>query len=83
MGQAREHLPDLVFCDIMMPQMNGPGLLAALQSEAALKHILLVFLSANAQPEKLDDALRLGANGYVAKPFNFARLQAISTQHLE
>ena len=63
--------------------MNGLGLLAALQSEAALKHIPLVFLSASAEPKKLDDALRLGANGYVTKPFNFARLQAISTQHLE
>lgn len=79
---AREHLPDLIFCDMMMPQMNGLEVLAALQSEAALKHIPLVFLSASAEPEKLDDALRLGASGYVTKPFNFARLQAILKQHL-
>lgn len=41
--------------------MNGLGLLAALQSEAALKPVPLVFLSASAEPKKLDDALRLGA----------------------
>ena len=41
--------------------MNGLGLLAALQSEAALKPVPLVFLSASAKPKKLDDALRLGA----------------------
>ena len=80
---AREYLPDLIFCDMMMPQMNGLEVLAALQSEAALRHIPLVFLSASAEPEKLDDALRLGASGYVTKPFNFARLQAILRLHLE
>lgn len=79
---ARKHLPDLIFCDMMMPQMNGLEVLAALQSEAALRQIPLVFLSASAEPEKLDDALRLGASGYVTKPFNFARLQAILKKHL-
>lgn len=80
---AREHFPDLIFCDMMMPQMNGLEVLAVLQSEAELKHIPVVFLSASAEPEKLEDALHLGASGYVTKPFNFAQLQAVLSQHLK
>jgi CheY-like chemotaxis protein len=77
---ARQQQPDLIFCDVMMPQMNGMEVLAALQSEPALKHIPLVFLSASAESERLEEALRLGASGYVTKPFNFA--QAVLKQHL-
>ena len=80
---AREHLPDLIFCDMMMPQMNGLEVLAVLRSEAELKRIPLVFLSASAEPEKLEYALSLGASGYVTKPFNFAQLQAVLRHHLE
>ncbi len=79
---ARAHLPDLVFCDVMMPQMNGLEVLEALQDDAVLRRIPFIFLSASAEPEKLEEALRLGASGYVTKPFNFARLQAILKQHL-
>jgi CheY-like chemotaxis protein len=79
---AREQQPDLIFCDVMMPQMNGMEVLAALQSEPALKQIPLVFLSASAESERLEEALRLGASGYVTKPFNFAQLQAVLKQHL-
>ncbi|WP_411884336.1 response regulator transcription factor [Polaromonas sp. YR568] len=79
---AREQAPDLIFCDVMMPQMNGLEVLAALQADAALQHVPLVFLSASAESEKLEEALRLGASGYVTKPFNFAQLQAVLKQHL-
>jgi CheY-like chemotaxis protein len=55
---------------------------AALQADAALQHVPLVFLSASAESERLEEALRLGASGYVTKPFNFAQLQAVLKQHL-
>jgi CheY-like chemotaxis protein/nitrogen-specific signal transduction histidine kinase len=79
---AREQPPDLIFCDVMMPQMNGMEVLAALQADAALKQVPLVFLSASAESERLEEALRLGASGYVTKPFNFAQLQAVLKQYL-
>ncbi|MBW8722530.1 MAG: response regulator [Polaromonas sp.] len=79
---ARDHLPDLIFCDVMMPRMSGLEVLAALQAEPALKQIPLVFLSASAESERLDEALRLGASAYVTKPFNFAQLQAVLKQYL-
>ncbi len=74
--------PDLIFCDVMMPQMNGLEVLAALQLEVRLQRVPFVFLSASAEPERLEEALRLGASGYVTKPFNFAQLRAVLQQHL-
>jgi CheY-like chemotaxis protein len=79
---AKDHLPDLIFCDVMMPQMNGMEVLAALQHEPALQRIPFIFLSASAEAERLEEALRLGASGYVTKPFNFAQLQAVLQQYL-
>ena len=79
---AKDHPPDLIFCDVMMPQMTGMEVLSALQSDAALQHIPFIFLSASAEPERKDEALRLGASGYVTKPFNFAQLRALLHQYL-
>jgi CheY-like chemotaxis protein len=79
---AKEHLPDLIFCDVMMPRMNGMEVLAALQNDPALKQVPLIFLSASAESERLEEALRMGASGYVTKPFNFAQLQAVLKQYL-
>ena len=79
---AKERPPDLIFCDVMMPQMTGMEVLSALQCDAALQHIPFIFLSASAEPERKDEALRLGASGYVTKPFNFAQLRALLHQYL-
>jgi CheY-like chemotaxis protein len=79
---AREQQPDLIFCDVMMPLMNGMEVLAALQAESTLSQVPFIFLSASAESERLEEALRLGASGYVTKPFNFAQLQAVLKQYL-
>ncbi|SDP81841.1 Response regulator receiver domain-containing protein [Rhodoferax sp. OV413] len=79
---VHDQLPDLIFCDVMMPQLNGLDLLAAIQRAPALRHIPLIFLSASAEPELLDEALRRGASGYLTKPFNFTQLRAVLQQHL-
>jgi CheY-like chemotaxis protein len=55
--------------------------LAATQSDPTLRGIPFVFLSASAEPEKLEAALQQGATGYVTKPFNLANLrQLLATQ---
>ena len=78
----RSHRPDFIFCDVMMPQLDGFGVLQAIQSDPALRAIPLVFLSASAEPERLASALRQGASGYVTKPFNLARLRELLAEHL-
>jgi CheY-like chemotaxis protein len=75
-------LPDLIFCDVMMAPMSGMEVLAAIQHVPALQQVPFIFLSASAEPERLDEALRLGARGYVTKPFNFSQLRAVLQQHL-
>ncbi|GAP38530.1 response regulator [Piscinibacter sakaiensis] len=77
-----ERRPDLVLCDIMMPGLTGFEVLAALQADPALRGIPLLFVSASAEPEKLEEALRLGARGYLTKPFNLAGLREALRRHL-
>lgn len=75
-------LPDLIFCDMMMPRMNGLEVLQALQMHAQAKAIPLLFVSASAEPERLQEALSFGARGYLTKPFKLEQLRALLTQHL-
>ncbi|GAB4397962.1 MAG: hypothetical protein OHK0048_08010 [Rhodoferax sp.] len=66
---------DLVFCDVMMPHCDGFEVLRHMQADAALCAIPVVFLSASAEPEKLQDGLAMGARLYITKPFNLHQLR--------
>lgn len=74
--------PDLIFCDVMMPRMNGMQVLEALQANDLCRSIPFIFVSASAEPERLQEALGLGANGYLTKPFSFEQLRRILQTHL-
>lgn len=80
---AQADPPDLIFCDVMMAPMGGMQVLAAVRHIPALRQLPFIFLSASAEPELLQEALRLGASGYVTKPFNFAQLRTVLQQHLQ
>lgn len=82
LASIREHQPDFILCDVMMPGLDGFEVLAAVQADAQLRRIPFVFLSASAEPEKLDAALKCGATGYVTKPFNLAHLRALLQENL-
>ncbi len=79
---ALNQRPDLIICDVTMPLMNGHEVLKALHNDPELKKIPFVFLSASAEPERFDEALRLGATAYVTKPFSFSQLRTLLEQHL-
>jgi len=79
---AQAQIPALIFCDVMMPRMNGMQVLAALQEHDALRGIPFIFVSASAEPERLQEAMGLGANGYLTKPFSFEQLRQILLTHL-
>jgi CheY-like chemotaxis protein len=76
LARAREARPDLVICDILMPRMDGFGVLAALRSGPDTAAIPFIFLTASADKEDLARGLRSGANEYVTKPFKIAELLA-------
>lgn len=79
---VHDHAPDVIFCDVMMPHMDGVELLGILQKENHFKNIPFIFLSANAEPEKIAEAINLGAKDYIIKPFVFSKLKAVLQKNL-
>ena len=73
---ALAQMPDLIVCDITMPEMDGFGVLAALRSQPETAAIPFIFLTASADKEDLARGLQSGANEYVTKPFKIADLLA-------
>ncbi|MEM1054298.1 MAG: ATP-binding protein [Bacteroidota bacterium] len=73
---AREHDPDLVLSDVMMPEMSGIDLARALKADARLGDVPVVLLTARADEDSVLDGLGAGADDYLAKPFSPAELLA-------
>ncbi len=67
---AAEHAPDLVLCDVLMPEMDGYGVLAALRQSAATAGVPFIFLTASADHADRRLALAQGADDYITKPFH-------------
>ncbi|TDU39472.1 Crp-like helix-turn-helix protein [Gelidibacter sediminis] len=67
---AKEHLPDLIVCDIMMPEMDGYEVLEALAKENSTKHIPFIYLSAKTERNDVRKGMNLGADDYITKPFS-------------
>jgi DNA-binding response OmpR family regulator/serine phosphatase RsbU (regulator of sigma subunit) len=77
----RQQQPELVLTDVMMPRLDGFGLLSQLRSAAATRDIPVIMVSARAGPEALVSGLDVGADDYLMKPFTTAELIArIRTQ---
>lgn len=66
---ALEHLPDLILCDVMMPELDGHGVLTTLRQEPATATIPFIFLTAMADKNDLRQGMLLGADDYLTKPF--------------
>jgi CRP/FNR family transcriptional regulator, polysaccharide utilization system transcription regulator len=79
--QARENLPDLILCDIMMPEIDGYGVLYFLGKDPKTSGIPFIFLSAKADQKDIRKGMRLGADDYLTKPFEeMELLEAIETR---
>ena len=81
--RARTDPPDLVLTDVMMPNLDGFGLLAALRREPATTAIPVVMLSARADEDGTVEGLEAGADDYLAKPFTARELRARVRANLE
>lgn len=84
---AKEHQPDLIISDIMMPHMTGLELTKAIRSDSNLSSIPILLLTARSGAEATIDAYEHGANDFVGKPFHsgalLARVRAqLRLQHL-
>ena len=76
LDSALEHLPDLVLSDVMMPELDGFGLLKALRANPVTRAVPLVFLSARAGEEASAEGREAGADDYIVKPFTARELLA-------
>src|SRR2546428_198612 len=65
---ARREKPDLILCDVMMPELDGYGVLRALQADAKLALIPFIFLTAKGEKDDLRSGMNLGADDYLTKP---------------
>src|SRR5689334_10458079 len=65
---ARSALPDLILCDVSMPEMDGYGVLQALRADKATLSIPFIFLTAKGDRKDLRVGMNLGADDYLIKP---------------
>lgn len=72
--RATDELPDLIICDIMMPEMDGFGVLRVLGHQASTMHIPFIFLTAKTEKEDFRKGMGLGADDYITKPFDDVQL---------
>ncbi|MFA6451328.1 MAG: response regulator [bacterium] len=82
---ANEHKVDLVLLDIMMPGFDGFSTLTLLKESAETKHIPVIMLTAVGKKEKVIEAFREGAAGYILKPFKadalLSKIESVLVAH--
>jgi len=74
LAAAQREAPDLIISDVMMPRLDGFGLLKAVRADPGLAGVPLIMLSARAGEEARIEGLGAGADDYVVKPFNAREL---------
>ncbi|WP_199336931.1 response regulator transcription factor [Oscillatoria sp. FACHB-1407] len=79
--QAQMHLPDLILCDPMLPDIDGYSVLATLRQDPLTAGVPFIFMTAEENRTDLRKAMELGANDYLTKPCTLDELlRAITTQ---
>ncbi|MFI5451377.1 response regulator [Pedobacter sp. UC225_61] len=71
---AIKHLPDIILCDIMMPELDGYGVLYLLQKNTQTANIPFIFMTAKAERADMRKGMEMGADDYLTKPFDDVEL---------
>ena len=71
---AKREKPDLILCDVMMPELDGYGVLKALREDTNTTLIPFIFLTAKGEKDDLRSGMNLGADDYLTKPVSQADL---------
>ena len=72
--KAKNTKPDLIICDIMMPELDGYGVLHILSKDIETNQIPFIFLTAKAERSDFRKGMNLGADDYLTKPFDESEL---------
>lgn len=76
LASAREELPALILCDVMMPELDGHAVITSLRADPSTAHIPFIFLTARAERADIRTGMNLGADDYVTKPVTARELIA-------
>jgi len=79
---AREHHPDLLLLDMMMPELSGYEAVGELKGDPATSDIPIVGLSAKAMASDMERASDAGIDGYITKPFRIAQVITAVEEYL-
>ena len=79
----KEHKPDLILLDVMMPGIDGFEVCSIIKEDKATKHIPIIFLTAKSETDDILKGFKVGGSDYITKPFNSAELLARINAHLE
>jgi CheY-like chemotaxis protein len=79
---ARQHHPDLILMDMMMPVVSGYEAVGELKADAGTKDIVIVGLSAKAMATDMERATDVGIDGYITKPFRIAQVLSVVESYL-
>jgi two-component system, sensor histidine kinase and response regulator len=80
---AQQHLPDLILCDVNMPQLDGYATLTALRQHGSTATIPFIFLTGITDKGNIRQGMELGADDYITKPFTIGELIAAVKARLE
>ena len=80
---AKKEKPDLILCDVMMTELDGYGVIAALRADAETVTIPFIFLTAKGEKPDIRTGMNLGADDYLTKPVAKADLLAAIRSRLE
>ena len=80
---ARQHHPDLILMDMMMPVVSGYEAVGELKADAATRDIVIVGLSAKAMATDMERASDVGIDGYITKPFRIAQVLSVVQSYLD
>jgi DNA-binding NarL/FixJ family response regulator len=80
---AQREKPDLILCDVMMPELDGHGVLKALREHESTAHVPFIFLTARGEHADVRTGMNLGADDYLIKPVRVDDLMAAIEARLE
>ena len=83
LNAAVSNLPDVIICDVMMPELDGYGVLRALRSDPVTATLPFVFLTGKAERSEMRQGMELGADDYLTKPFTKAELVGAISSRLK
>lgn len=83
LNAAVSNLPDVIICDVMMPELDGYGVLMALRSNPVTATVPFVFLTGKAERSEMRQGMELGADDYLTKPFTKAELVGAISSRLK